>query len=47
VLLVEHRQKRLPMALGLSNRMLVMCKELDYYTLAISVFDEMLVCLRL
>jgi hypothetical protein len=43
VLLVEHRQKGLPMALGLSNSMLILCKELDYYTLAIRVFDEMVV----
>lgn len=43
VLLIEHRQKRLPMGLGLSNRMLQLCKEMDYYTLAISVFDEMVV----
>lgn len=43
VMLMEHRQMNLPMSINLSNKLLSLCKEFEYYTLAMQIYNEMVV----
>lgn len=44
VLLLEHRSKKQPMSITLNNRLLQLCSSLGYYTMAIQIYNEMVVC---